>query len=414
MESSQAAAISDVAAIAPRIAISAFFVTEDVGRMLGEAQRDRRMARARLDVFSGGIDAAIERFSLAGSSNLVVVEWQGSDAELFARLERLAKECPHSTRVLVIGHRNDVGLYRALLARGVSDYAVAPVGVVEFFAIVARIYSDMGDTAIGSTVALIGASGGVGSSTVAHNVAWAMAAELDTDVLLVDADVAFGTTGLNFNLEAKHHGVLDALQQTGRMDEEMLERLVAKPHARLSVLSAPATLEAGYELDWSHFERAMDVARARAGYTLFDLPHSWNNGVRDLLKVVDQIVVVARPELAALRNCKNLLAYIASIRPNDPSPKLILNQVGVPRRAEIKPTEFARAAGRDLDVVLAFEPALFGTAANNGQLIGQFARNSRASHTFIQTASMLVNGSKPANRAQRKSRLGRRILGLKP
>ena len=57
----------------------------------------------------------------------------------------------------------------------------------------------------------------------------------------------------------------------------------------------------------------------------------------------DDILVVAAPDLANLRNAKNLIDLLRAARPNDRHPSYCLNQVGMPKRPEIKPADFARA-----------------------------------------------------------------------
>lgn len=400
---------SQAQAVIPAIAIAAFPETQGVVDTLREAAGDRRMERARIEIFDGGIEAAIERFRTVSTPNLIVFESSADQAQLLPQLARLAEECLPTTRVLVIGHRNDVSIYRELISHGVSDYVVAPIGVVEFCSVVGRIYADMAGAKLGSTIAFIGASGGAGSSTVAHNTAWAMATDFEADVLLIDTDVAFGTAGLDFNLEATHQGIADVMQNAERLDEALLDRLLAKPHPRLSILSAPAVLDAD-ELKEGDIDRLVELAQSRAGFTVFDLAHLWTPWVRKLLKLADQTVVTATPDLASLRNSKALLAYLKAARPNDPPAKLVLNQTGVPRRPQIKPVDFAEAAASRLDACLAFDPQLFGTAGNNGQMVGQLARNSKAARSVRQLATNLVD-PRPAAVQIQKASMAARLFG---
>ena len=82
---------------------------------------------------------------------------------------------------------------------------------------------------------------------------------------------------------------------------------------------------------------------------------------------------MATPDLASLRNAKNIIELIKSARPNDAPPRLVINQVGVPKRPEIPAKDFAETMGVDPVAVLPFDPALFGQAANNGQMLIEIA-----------------------------------------
>jgi pilus assembly protein CpaE len=87
--------------------------------------------------------------------------------------------------------------------------------------------------------------------------------------------------------------------------------------------------------------------------------------------------VVAGPDLANLRNAKNLVDLLRSSRPNDQRPHYCLNQVGVPKRPEITPADFAKALESEPLAVIPSEPQLFGPAANNGQMIAEMLATIR-------------------------------------
>ena len=96
----------------------------------------------------------------------------------------------------------------------------------------------------------------------------------------------------------------------------------------------------------------------------------------------DSILIVAGPDLANLRNAKNMVDLLRAARPNDHRPHYCINQMGVPKRPEIKPDEFAKALEADPAAVIAFEPQMFGTAANNGQMIAEISANHRTAESF--------------------------------
>jgi pilus assembly protein CpaE len=95
--------------------------------------------------------------------------------------------------VVVVGRVNDVELYRELMRRGVSEYLVAPLNPLHLIEVISGLYLDPGCSPIGRVVAFVGARGGVGSSTIAHNVGWCIAEELHINTTIVDLDLPFGT-----------------------------------------------------------------------------------------------------------------------------------------------------------------------------------------------------------------------------
>lgn len=372
----------------PRITIAAFCGTPAAAETISAAAADRRMARATVDVVIGSTKSAVEHYSQSPTPDLIVLERHASGAELVEELEALADICDAATKVLVIGASNDIALYRELLDRGISEYLVAPVHVTGFIAAVGRIYRDAGAKKLGKTYAFVGAKGGVGSSTVAHNVASTIARLLGSEVMLADMDLPFGTAGLDFNLETVQ-GVAEAIQDTGRVDELLLDRLLAKCDDRLSLLAAPTALDRAYDLDETAFDQMLEVAQVSTPNLVLDIPHVWTSWAKRLLVAADEVVITAAPDLANLRNAKNMVDVLKQARPNDAPPKIVLNQVGMPKRPEIKLADFADAVQIEPIAWIPFEPGLFGTAANKGQMVADVSPKSPVCGAFAELARAL-------------------------
>jgi pilus assembly protein CpaE len=372
----------------PRISIHAFCELAETAETVRGAAADRRLARAHVTVDMGGLAAAIEKFHDASTPNLVIVETGMRGQALFRHLEDLAGVCDSGTNVIVIGAANDIALYRELMRRGVSEYLVPPIDPVQLIRTIGGVYLDPDQPFAGRTLAFIGAKGGVGSSTIAHNIGWYISEGTQADATIVDLDLPFGTAGLDFNQDPMQ-GVADALGQPDRIDDVLLERLVARCTDRLSLLSAPGTLDRDWEIDPSAYESVIDVVRRSVPYVVLDLPHTWSRWLKETLLAADDIVVTATPELASLRNAKNLFDLVKAHRPNDPPPHIVLNMVGVPKRPEIPVKDFCEALSVEPCLVLPFEPHLFGEAANNGQMLGEMSRESKAAEGMAFLARRL-------------------------
>jgi len=397
------------ARLVPRIAIQAFCTSQATTDTLHQAMGDRRLARAHVAVQAGGLEAALSYYSNAPTPNLVVIESDRTAAELIAEIERLANVCDEGTNVIVIGHQNDVVVYRELIRRGVSDYVVAPISVLQIIDSIASIYDDPEKGLSGSAIAFVGSKGGVGSSTIAHNVSWAISELIGEDVVITDLDLAFGTVGLDFNQDPPQ-GVADALSSPDRLDAVLLDRLLSKCTDKLNLFAAPSTLDREYDIDPESLQSIIDLLRAAAPVISLDLPHMWTGWTRRTLLDADQVVVVATPDLASLRNAKNLFDVLRSQRPNDRPPHLVLNQMGVPKRPEISANDFADALSAEPVLTIQFDPQLFGTAANNGQMIAELPNGGKVAAGFSELAR-LITGRRVASQP-RKSRLAGLGLGL--
>jgi len=386
----------------PRITIHVFCVQPQTAEIVERAAADRRMERAATVINMGGLGAAVDAYQNTATPTLVVVESLDTASILLAELDQLAEVCDPGTKVMVVGAANDIALYRELMRRGVSEYLVPPLAPLLFVQSIAGLYADPSAPFIGRQIAFCGAKGGAGVSTLAHNVAYSITERLQTSAVLVDLDLPFGTAGLDFNQDPIQ-GVLDALGQPDRLDSVLMERMMARCTERLSLFAAPATLDQDYDISAEAYAEVTQKIRGAAPFVVLDLPHVWTAWKRKILLSSDDLVIVATPDLASLRNAKNVIDLVRRARPNDAPPRLVLNQVGVPGRPEIPTRDFGEALGLTPSLVLHFDAKLFGQAANNGQMISEVGPKSKTAEGIDMLAQQISRREAPA--VQKTSRL---------
>jgi pilus assembly protein CpaE len=289
----------------------------------------------------------------------------------------------------VIGTANDTAPYRELVRRGVSDYVIGPVDTLDVVRSICGLFSASEAIAVGRTIAIVGAKGGVGASTIAHNVAWTIARDLALDSVVTDLDLAFGTASLDYNQDPLQ-GIANAVFSGDRPDTALMERLLSKCTDHLSLLAAPATLERVYDFGEQAFDAIFDTLRMTTPCIVLDIPHQWSAWTKRAMVSADDILIVAEPDLANLRNAKNMLNILKSARPNDRAPLYCLNQVGMPKRPEITAREFAKAIESEPIAAIPFDSRMFGTAANNGQMIAEISAGHRTTKMLLQIAQRLT------------------------
>jgi pilus assembly protein CpaE len=379
-------------AVLPAISIQVFYERDETRLLMEVCERDRRMGRATLQSHAGGIPAAIDYMRQNPTPNLLVIESTARSAQLLSEIDRLAEHCDETVKVMVIGAINDIALYRQLVARGVSEYMVPPFQPLQILRTISGLFADPDAPFVGKQISVVGAKGGVGASTIAHNLAWALAETTKVNTTLVDLDLSFGTTALDFNQEPTQT-VADALLQPERADDAVIERLLAKASDRLSLFTAPASIGQIMDIPDESYLSVIEVVRRNVPYLVLDLPHVWSRWVQRTLVASDEVIIVCQPDLASLRNGKNYIDQLKAARPNDTPPRLIINMSGVPKRPEIPVKDFGAAIGVEPEVILPFEPELFGTAANNGQMISETDATARSSQAIDHLASLLTGRS---------------------
>jgi pilus assembly protein CpaE len=359
---------------APRVSVQAYCASVAVATTVRAASEDRRLGKAHLSVHMGGVTAAIEAYQKAPTPNVIVLETE-VEHDILEGLDELATVCDAGTRVVVIG--------------SASDVVVGPVQPLDVVRAICGLYASQEEVAVGRVIAVVGAKGGVGSSTIAHNVAWAIARDLALDSVVIDLDLAFGTAGLDYNQDPVQ-GIANAISQQERPDTALMERLLAKCTDRLSLLAAPATLDQVYDFGADAFDAIFDTLRMTTPCIVLDVPHQWSAWTRRALIGADDILVVAEPDLANMRNAKNMLNVLKAARPNDRPPLYCLNQVGMHKRPEITVREFAKAIESQPIAAIPFDSKMFGTAANNGQMIQQVSATHKTTLMFLQMAQRMT------------------------
>src|SRR3984957_19369524 len=322
------AAPAEPIAPAPRVSVQAFCENVDTAAAIQAAGEDRRMAKAHLRIQMGGLTAATEAYQSAPTPNVIILEYENRSEDILNALDQLAQYCDAGTRVVVIGRMNDVTLYRELVRRGISDYLISPVDVLQVVRAVCGLFSAPDAKPVGRVIAVVGAKGGVGASTIAHNISFSIAHDLKLDAVVTDLDLAFGTAGLDFNQDPLQ-GIAEAVFSPDRIDTAFVDRLLAKCTDHLNLLAAPATLDRVYDFGAEAFDSIFDSLRATVPCVVLDVPHQWTGWTKQTLVGADDVLIVAAPDLANLRNTKNIYDFLKAARPNDRRPRYCLNQVGV-------------------------------------------------------------------------------------
>lgn len=370
-----------------RFSIEAFPQSEETEAALAALTSEREFAKSKLTIHAGGMLRAAKHYVDNPSPQFIIVEENGNSNDIHRGLEALADVVEPGRKVIVIGTVNDVQAYRRLISEGVSEYLVGPVSTADVAAAIISCVKDTSAAPKARVISFIGSRGGVGNSTLATNIAWALATTVEEDVIGVDLDFHFGTMALALNLDPKQP-VFDSLTEADRIDPVLIERFMTEHGPHLSILSTPGTLKELSEPSVEAIERLIDICRSMSQYVIIDLPRRWNAWVSAVLLLSDEIVVTANPDLANLRDAKLLFDWMKSRRGNAIN-RLILNKADVAKRNQLSTKDFQDTLDLAPSLTIGFDPILFSQLANNGQTIGEGAKSHRLNEQFRQLAQQM-------------------------
>lgn len=388
-----------------RATIDAFTLSAATAEAVESLKADSAFAMARIGVHPGGLAAAVSAYAARPSPQVVIVEEGDDDATMLARLDQLAEVCDAGTRVVVLGQLNDIGLFRTLMARGVSEYIVTPATTAQLAATIARLFAEPGAAPRGKVIAFWGARGGAGASTLAQNTAHALGKCLPEPAIYIDLDLGFGASLLAFNVDPRQN-VGDALAQPDRLDPVLLERLMVTYDDRVRVLASPADPHQAAVPTLDGIDRLIDLTAAMAPAVVVDLPRQWCDWTEHVLAAADETVVVAMADLASLRETKTLLEIIGPRRAAGNPAQVVVNKLDAYRKTQLSPKDFTETLGVAPSLVLPFDPQLFGDSANNGQMLAVTAKGHKIVEQIDAFAERL------AGRTVTRKRPGNPLLRL--
>jgi pilus assembly protein CpaE len=368
------------AAVEPREQFLAFVTDDETFAVVDQVVGEMMLPHA--SIRRGDVKQTIKYLGEHRSPKLLLIDLSGSELPL-SDINGLADVCEPGVTVITIGDRNDCGLFRDLLAHGVADYLVKPVnpallqrsilGATEQHSVV------KGHAKLGKLVAVMGARGGVGTTTVATSVAWLIAHERRRRAALVDLDLQFGTVALSLDMEPSH-GLREALENPNRIDGLFMDRVLIQHSDRLFVLSAEESPDETLLLDYGALELLITELRSKFHYVVIDLPRGPTPCTQQVLQNATDLVLVSDLSLAGMRDSMRIAGLLPTINASC-NVALIVNRAGEHKQGEMPKAEFEKGINRKIDVTLPFDAKSVAAATNFGQPVastkGQVANGLR-------------------------------------
>lgn len=344
-----------------------------------------------IQLSEGGLEVALKVMRRGDKPALLLYEISGSSNRA-AEVATLIKHAGRGVPVIAIGGAIEVGAFREMLAAGVFDYLDRALGAEPLAEAVlrarrgrARRATDAGPARSGRVVAFCGGRGGAGATTCAIATAWTLAHVNDTNTALVDLDLIFGTTAFALDIDPGR-GLREGLEQPARIDSVFLERSLVRDGPKLAILSAEEAYDDGIDTDRGAATVLLDELKQTFDCVVVDLPRGLSPMNRTVLAAADDIVLVTMPTLAGLRDAIRWLEYFATVA--DRSVVRVV-QGPVPAGTALPQAEFEKSLGRKIDLVIPYDPATAGAAANHGKAVPDVAPASPVAKVIVELTALL-------------------------
>jgi len=287
------------------------FVSDD----LSADALQKGLEGSRLEVKRGTIRHAIKMLESDTELFALVADISGID-DPFPDLERLSRVCPADVRVALIGDSSDLSLYRALMDLGLAEYLPKPLtrDVVHTH-LRRRLNVDATRDPIhrgGHVIAMCGAQGGSGATSIAVNLALQLAETTKAKVALLDLNLQGGESAVMLGVHPGP-GLRIALENPMRADTLFLERVAIEIDERVRLIAADEDLDAAFEITEAGVRHVLDLLRQRFNYIVVDVPMPLTPAIHPVIAMSRHVFVLLEAEVTGLRNANSLRTALSRI-----------------------------------------------------------------------------------------------------
>jgi pilus assembly protein CpaE len=227
---------------------------------------------------------------------------------------------------------------------------------------------DIGRSALklGKMVSFIGARGGVGTTTLAANLAWHLANKQSRRVALVDLDLHHGDCALTFNIH-NTPGFRDALANPLRLDPLLLDRIMTQHGERLFVLGSEEPLHENMQFTVPAIDALFSVLRSQFHYVIVDVPRTSTPANRRALEIADRRIVVVDQTMRAMRDAVRLAKMFGGEGDSaEHSTLFVANRVGEVRQHAVTMKDMQKVLQVQPTSMVPFLPNLVTPSAHQG------------------------------------------------
>ena len=350
----------------------------------------------------GGVDAAIAHLVKTDRTpQRLLVDISGVDGPL-DELDRLADACEPSVQVYVVGDRNDVGLYRNLLQRGVVDYLVKPLSVE----LLRRSLGDGSNRGVrqarqGKIVAVTGTRGGVGASSTAAHLARELSARGGRRrVAYIDLDL-YGSSGPGLLGLAGGSALVEVLGNVNRLDPQYLERTLATQDGRLFVLASEMSYSEEFTPESGALTELLGVLGQHFHYVVLDVPQAGGPLCNAAFANANLACVLTDQSVYSARTLLRLVRHIESGLTR-PTVYTVINQPQPPARGSVAPKDFLAAVEVPIALSIPYDGRALALAENLGEPLPERSEFAKCVSTL---ASLLSGGGVASSRGGLLGRL---------
>jgi len=312
--------------------------------------------------------------------------------ELVATLSEQSPDCA----VLVVSSSNDGDLILRAIRAGAKEFLPQPVRVEDLLGALGRIGERSGGRGEGKPrgsqiIAVAGAIGGVGTTSIAVNLGCSLAADPQNSVALVDLDLCLGDADVLLDT-IPDYTLVDVAQNVTRLDFSLLKRSLTKHSSGLFLLPRPVQLEDVPLITPEDLQRVIGLLKATFTHLILDLSKGYSPIDLIAMEMANEILLVAQLDLPCLRNVVRLMMSFGEMEHVAGKIKIVINRAGL-ENGQITPKKAQETIGKEIFWQLPNDYRAMIDARNNGVPLLEQAPKAAITHS-IQSLARALSGDK--------------------
>ena len=343
--------------------------------------------------------------SLKGASSCVaLVDFDQDPEQALKTAERLREIFLKRISIIAICSSPESALLRRAMRAGCAECLTKPIDLAELTAALTRFHqatlvNPLAQSSVGSVIALFGAKGGVGTTTLAVHLATYLVRQQHKKTLLIDHKHQLGHVALYLGLEDTQYHFDELMRSADRLDTELLNGFVVRHASGLEVIASPATAGVQPESKRHELERVMDFLRREYDYVLIDSSVGYQESKVSIVEQADQVYLISTPDVASLRDLARLVEGMSLSDSAMSKLRLVINRSTA--NDSLTQEQIQKAVRFPVFTTIPNSYGEVVRSINEGEPVVP-QKNSQFSQQLLQWSTRIVGGGAPAEKAARK------------
>jgi len=321
--------------------------------------------------------------------DIAIIDIDSDDEKALQLVESLSQSHP-TCGIIVVSRQTDGQMILKAIRAGAREFLNSPVQIDELVGALDRISaatSGKQRSNAGSIIAVAGSSGGVGTTSIAVNLAVSLAANPDRSVVLLDMDLALGDADVFLDM-IPDYTLQDVAQNISRLDLALLRKSLTKHSSGVYLLPRPVQIEDADQITNEDFKRVLGLLKASFTHLVIDLSKSYSRLDMAALEAAKHILLLTQLDLPCLRNVVRLLASLETYEGVTEKVKVIVNRAGLDK-AQISSSKAEETIDRKIFWRIPNNYGVISECRNNGIPLLEHAKNAAITQKIVELAEKL-------------------------